>query len=209
MADLEVLLLAAAGPAGVLVARAAAHWPNWATALRPAGLMRELAVAAALLAATTLGVVVLPAAWAAAGFVLAIGLLFAGLVDARTMLIPDLASLGLILVGLGFAFFIGGADQTATHALAAALGFAAFWAIGALFFAARGIDGLGLGDAKLLAAAGAWCGLSALAWIVFAAALLTLVVTRNRTAATPFGPALAAATLAIWFAGASGLGVLA
>jgi leader peptidase (prepilin peptidase) / N-methyltransferase len=208
MAPFEIILLAGAGPAGVLTARAAAHWPNWPAALHPAGLVRELCAGGALLLVATFAVLTLPPAWAAAGFVLALGLLFAGLVDSRTFLIPDLASYGLILAGLAFAYFVGGVDQAGAHAVAAILGFTAFWAIGAVFFAVRGIDGLGLGDAKLLAAAGAWCGLTPLAWIVLAAACATLLLARARQAPTPFGPGIAAATLAIWFSNAAGLGAL-
>ena len=65
----------------------------------------------------------------------------------------------------------------------------------------RGRDGLGLGDAKLLAAAGAWLGLASLPWVVLAAALLGLVLALLRAGplraetAVPFGPPLA---LAFW-----------
>ena len=47
----------------------------------------------------------------------------------------------------------------------------------ARFRAVRGIEGLGLGDAKLLAAAGAWVGLAALPSVILLAAVAALTVT--------------------------------
>ena len=70
----------------------------------------------------------------------------------------------------------------------------------------RGRDGLGGGDAKLIAAAGAWCGLAALPFVVLGSAVLGLLaalglaVTRaDMTSRTqiPFGPCIA---LAFWLA---------
>jgi leader peptidase (prepilin peptidase)/N-methyltransferase len=77
-----------------------------------------------------------------------------------------------------------------------------------LFRTIRGREGLGLGDAKLLAAAGAWVGLGAIPTVVLLSALGALVGTvllhrLLRQAAPiggtplPFGPYLAAA---IWIA---------
>jgi leader peptidase (prepilin peptidase)/N-methyltransferase len=74
----------------------------------------------------------------------------------------------------------------------------------------RGRDGLGRGDAKLLAAGGAWLGWSALPWVVLLAALLGLLLAllqrlrgERLTAETavPFGPALALAIWLIWIYG--------
>jgi leader peptidase (prepilin peptidase)/N-methyltransferase len=68
----------------------------------------------------------------------------------------------------------------------------------------RGREGLGQGDAKLLAAGGAWLGWEALPWVVLLAAMLGLAlalfrrargVALTRETALPFGPPLA---LAIW-----------
>ncbi len=68
----------------------------------------------------------------------------------------------------------------------------------------RGREGLGRGDAKLLAAGGAWLGWEALPWVVLLAAVLGLALALlqrargmalTRETALPFGPSLA---LAIW-----------
>ena len=50
--------------------------------------------------------------------------------------------------------------------IGAAAGFAVFWSIGAAYRRYRGRDGLGGGDAKLLAAAGAWVGWQGLPLVV-------------------------------------------
>ena len=73
--------------------------------------------------------------------------------------------------------------------------------------APAGAGGLGMGDAKLLAAIGAWLGLSLLPVTLFIAACSGLVAAagatltgRRMTAATaiPFGPFLALAAWLLW-----------
>jgi leader peptidase (prepilin peptidase)/N-methyltransferase len=73
----------------------------------------------------------------------------------------------------------------------------------------RGREGLGQGDAKLLAAAGAWLGWEALPVVVFIGAVLglALVLLRRRpgqkldaATALPFGAPLALATWVMWLA---------
>ena len=83
----------------------------------------------------------------------------------------------------------------------AAAGYGLLAGLGYVYRRLRGRDGLGLGDAKLLAAAGAWLGLASLPWVVLAAALLGLLLALAQRrplqaeTAVPFGPALA---LAFW-----------
>jgi leader peptidase (prepilin peptidase)/N-methyltransferase len=128
-------------------------------------------------------------------------LLFGALVDLRTFLLPDVVTLGLIPAGLGLAFLDGGLDTFLQAALAAALGLASLGLIAWLYRQLRGRDGLGLGDAKLLAAGGAWTGPFALPWIVAIGAGATLLIVviahvfgRKASAETavPLGPGLAA-----------------
>jgi leader peptidase (prepilin peptidase) / N-methyltransferase len=208
MAPFDIALLIAAGPAGVLAARAAAAWPAWEKALAPVGLAREASAGLLMVTAAGLSVFGLASEWAWAGAGLALVLLFAALVDLRTHLIPDIASLGLIAAGLGFSFWQGGADALLVHSVASAAGLCAFWAVGALYHRWRGVDGLGFGDAKLLAAGGAWCGLDGLAWVVCAGALMTLVFSWRKPGAAAFAPGLAAAIFAVWWLGSSGAGAL-
>lgn len=94
--------------------------------------------------------------------------------DLRQFRLPDLLTLPLLLLGLGLSL-AGHGPPPLESALGAALGFAVFWGLGAAYFRLRGIDGLGLGDAKLMAAAGAWLGWPMLPWLVLGASLPALV----------------------------------
>jgi len=129
-------------------------------------------------------------------------LLSAAVIDQRTMLLPD--SLTAIALLLGLAVAAAAGPNALLNALAgAAAGFAAFALIGEAFRRLRGRDGIGLGDAKLLAAAGAWVGWQALPSLVLIAACTAIAlillkrvgqgVDLNRR--LPFGPHLA---LAAW-----------
>jgi leader peptidase (prepilin peptidase)/N-methyltransferase len=71
----------------------------------------------------------------------------------------------------------------------------------------RGREGLGGGDAKLLAASGAWLGATTLPQVVLLAALSALAaaaclrlagIRLGVHSALPFGPFLALATWALW-----------
>ena len=85
--------------------------------------------------------------------------------------------------------------------LGAAVGYLALLAVAWAYRRLRSRDGLGLGDAKLLAAAGAWLGPAPLPWVILLAAPMGLVLALARRAplrgdsAVPFGPPLA---LACW-----------
>jgi leader peptidase (prepilin peptidase)/N-methyltransferase len=135
------------------------------------------------------------------------------IIDIRTLILPDVVTVPLALAGLAHSTWVeaatggpGGHLLAATHALiAAAVGFMLMAAVAWAFRAVRGLDGLGLGDAKLLAASGAWLGLAALPTVILLAALAGLVVTVAahramrvrtplRTMPIPFGPYLAAGT---------------
>lgn len=128
-------------------------------------------------------------------------LLFGALVDARTFLLPDLVTLGLIPAGLAIAAYNGGSGQFLLHLTAAVAGFVSLAFIGWAYKRIRGREGLGLGDAKLLAAGGAWTGLYALPWIVALGAGATLLILLlghllgrpvSTDTAVPLGPGLAA-----------------
>jgi leader peptidase (prepilin peptidase) / N-methyltransferase len=127
-------------------------------------------------------------------------------IDARYMILPDVLTLPLVLAGLAFAWFLE-PDRIVDHAAGAAIGWLLFWAVSRLYRLIRGRDGLGEGDAKLLAASGAWVTWSGLGPVMLVAALTGLgvaLVGRLRggkaTATTPipFGPPLAFATWLVW-----------
>ncbi|WP_085884449.1 prepilin peptidase [Oceanibacterium hippocampi] len=141
-------------------------------------------------------------AWLAA--LLGWGLLALAAIDLEHGLLPNRLTLPLAVAGLAAAGLTGRPDIVGVL-VGAAAGFLVFAVIGVAYRRLRGRDGLGLGDAKLLAAGGAWCGWQALPAIVFVGALATLaavallaLVGRGRfdmATRIPFGPGLA---LAIW-----------
>lgn len=198
-AALEAAAVAVAMAAGAAPAR------RWAAAqgARPpsAPVCAALAAGAGLWAAAALSG---PPLWAAAPLGLALGSLAA--VDAAVWRLPDALTLPLTAAGLALSL-AGLTGALAAHAAAAALGYGAVWALSRLWLRLRGVEGMGLGDAKLLAAAGAWCGPAALPTLVLAACALGLAAALaaaaragrlDATAAAPFGPALAAAFWLIW-----------
>ncbi len=141
------------------------------------------------------------------GCALGWGCLALGLIDWRHLRLPDAITLPLLLLGLAATAWRQ-PQQLGDHALACLLGWLAFRAVAWGYRRLRGIDGLGHGDAKLLAAAGAWLGSSALPVVVCAAAVLTLLGVLARAARlrrrpernqrVAFGPGLAASLFGCW-----------
>lgn len=93
--------------------------------------------------------------------------------------------------------------------LGMAIGYMVFVAIEYGFKAFRGKDGLGRGDAKLLAAGGAWCGWMGLPFIVLIASglgLLAALIPSVRQSSVneriAFGPFLALGIFMVWAADA-------
>lgn len=151
----------------------------------------------------------LPNATLVASALLASALVALTVIDIESYRLPDALTLPLALAGLGFTALFDW-DSLLAHLVGALVGYAALSLVAALYQHLRGRAGLGLGDAKLLAAAGAWLGapglpmviliasLSALAW-VGALALRGRAVTR--TTVLPFGPFLALGFWLVWLYG--------
>jgi leader peptidase (prepilin peptidase)/N-methyltransferase len=158
------------------------------------------------------------AAWAAAimgwtvvfAITLALGwaLLTLAAIDILAFRLPDILTFPLAAAGLLVAQVV--AHDLWAHVAGAAIGYCAFAAIAWGFERARGREGLGLGDAKLAAAAGAWLGwmpLPSVVLIACAAGFLwvaSLAIVRGRAALAeriPFGMALAIAIWVVWLYG--------
>lgn len=113
-------------------------------------------------------------ALAVCGVVLTTVLVF----DAKALVVADLHVVGLLLLAL-----VGPLASPWPMALAgAAVGGGLLWAVRWAFHRARGVEGLGLGDVKLMAALGALNGPERVLWIIVAGAVLGLVwgLVRNR-----------------------------
>lgn len=133
-------------------------------------------------------------------------MLTAAWIDMRTMLLPDALTLPLLLAGLMQTALTEPAELT-DHALGAVLGYFLLSGVAWTYRRLRQREGLGLGDAKLLAAIGAWTGLGALPSVLLLAACLGLVAaaaarclgkTVTSSTAIPFGPFLSLAGWLIW-----------
>ena len=142
--------------------------------------------------------------------VLGWSLLCLAVIDIRTMRLPDSLTLPLVVLGLVVTAILS-PPLIVPHLVAALAGFASFWFIGLVYEKVRGRTGLGLGDAKLFAAAGAWVGpeglLSVLlvgAFLALAGAVLVAVIKKaplSGATAIPFGPFLAAGFWVAWLYG--------
>ncbi|MGI9433409.1 MAG: prepilin peptidase [Geminicoccaceae bacterium] len=136
-------------------------------------------------------------------------LLTLAFIDLRHLILPDVLTLPLILSGLAVAFHLR-PEVIQSHIIGAALGFLIFAGIAWLYRRLRGRDGLGLGDAKLLAAAGAWLGWEGLSGVVLLAATAAMVIVSTRgvlgdrvnaTTELAFGAYLALAFWISWLFG--------
>lgn len=133
-------------------------------------------------------------------------LAFLAWTDLRSFRLPDLITIPLAALGLAVNTLI---FQTPLPAvLGLVLGYASLVAVELGFRYLRGIDGLGRGDAKLLAAGGAWCTawfLPIIALIGSAAALSFVFLVRlirgqpvRGLRPVAFGPWLALGILICW-----------
>jgi leader peptidase (prepilin peptidase)/N-methyltransferase len=139
-------------------------------------------------------------------------LLALGWIDAASFRLPDALTLPLILAGLAEALWLE-PDAIFDRAEAAAIAAASLYMLAFLYRRLRGRDGIGLGDAKLLAAGGAWLGVAALPWVMIAGASLALGyalilrlrgVRLNGATKIQFGPFLAASIWIAWLLGLAG-----
>ena len=96
-------------------------------------------------------------------------------IDYRCFILPDEWTLPLIPAGLAINF-LRDANGIQGYVIGALAGFVTFSIISWLYQRIRGRVGLGGGDAKLLAASGAWVSTSGLPSVVFLAATTALLM---------------------------------
>lgn len=174
---------------------------------RLVGDVGEVSLAAGVFALAMLsGWVINPSAMLPWGGLLAAALSVCFAMDVRRLIIPDVITGPLIILGLAI-HVLDTPSQILSHAAGAVVGYGMIWAVGLCFRLVRGVEGIGLGDAKLLAAAGAWLGLASLPFVIVIASTLALcyvclhrVMRRTAVHLVAFGPFLAAGFWLGWLA---------
>lgn len=133
------------------------------------------------------------------GSILLVALTVLSWTDIKSFRLPDKITLPLIGLGIVQAFLLSDIQASLIGAI---IGYLAFVLIEQGFRMLRGKEGLGRGDAKLLAAGGAWCGWSGLPLIVLIASgtglLLALLPKYRDQGRIPFGPCLAFGIFMVW-----------
>ena len=123
--------------------------------------------------------------------------------DFKTFRLPNKLSFPLIALGFVQSFLL---SDFQASILGAVIGYLVFVAIEKGFKTLRGKEGLGRGDAKLLAAGGAWCGWSGLPLIVLIGSLIGIILALmpkyRDSGRIPFGPCLAFGIFMVWSASA-------
>ena len=140
---------------------------------------------------------------ALAGLIFVTGLLALAVIDARTLTLPDVVTLSLLWLGLLFNVMDIFADL-ASAVIGAFAGYGILWLLFQLHRLIRGVEGMGYGDFKLLAAIGAWLGWQDLPAVVLIASISGLLWALLRWKKTgeglsgqvPFAPFLALGGLA-------------
>ena len=132
--------------------------------------------------------------------ILIIVLIILSWIDFKTFLLPDYLTLPLLLLGLignGFAWIEWASPINSL--IGACIGWASLYSLNLLYKIFRGVDGIGMGDAKLLAALGAFLGWEALPYTLIIASCSGLLGgyiwlrmhQQDHTQAFPFGPFIA------------------
>jgi leader peptidase (prepilin peptidase)/N-methyltransferase len=131
------------------------------------------------------------------------------LTDVAALRLPNVLTLPLAAAGLLAAVLAGGGQALLDRGIGAAAGYLAVAGLAMAYRARRGREGLGMGDAKLAAVAGAWLGWRDLPVVVLAACALAFVWIAVRAVRDgrdglqrpfPFGAPLAAAIWMGWLA---------
>lgn len=171
-------------------------------------LPRGKVLLAALLATTAFGACALftPSDRWLAGCLLSATLAWAAMIDVDRFILPNLLTIPLMIAGLVNAAFTQEPELMGAL-IGAALGYGVFTGLGHLFARILGRPALGQGDAKLMAAGGAWLGwewLPYLTLIASACALLVVAISaialgkQARGVKIAFGPYIALAIVTCW-----------
>jgi leader peptidase (prepilin peptidase)/N-methyltransferase len=150
---------------------------------------------------------------------LGLTLLSLALMDFHHFVLADVLVLPLLLFGILISFSIS-TDAGTASVIGSLIGGGGAFALRKIYRLTRGRDGLGLGDVKLLAAAGAWVSWQGLPSVVFIASVtglaawLALWAFKSRaqfklsgTQRVPFGIFLALGLWIVWLHGPIDVGI--
>jgi leader peptidase (prepilin peptidase)/N-methyltransferase len=137
-------------------------------------------------------------------------------IDLRKGVIPDWLNLAIAFCGLVRAAVLDGAAAALTAGCEGIAVGAIVWALRWLYFRLRRVQGLGLGDVKLLAASAVWIGVIGVPMQILVAALTALAAAATlqlagrpvtRQTSLPFGPFLVVGLLTtLWLQQADPVG---
>ena len=126
-------------------------------------------------------------------------------IDLKHHIIPDILNFGLIFFAFIKNFFpdlnLNFTQNLEVSIIGGLVGYFSIWAIIQLYYILRKIEGMGLGDAKLMAGIGLLFGWQSIPFILFVSAMLGLMMVlpslinkkRNLKTEIPFGPYIIAA----------------
>jgi leader peptidase (prepilin peptidase)/N-methyltransferase len=149
--------------------------------------------------------------------VMVFGLILGSMVDFDEMWLPDRCTIGGMIIGPIFSFFLPAMHGVTTRMeglleslIGLAAGFGSLWLVGALGKLILKKDAMGFGDVKLMGALGAFLGWQSIVFIVFVSSLLGTMVgvsfillgKKEWQSKIPFGPYIALAAI-IWMLGGS------
>jgi prepilin signal peptidase PulO-like enzyme (type II secretory pathway) len=138
--------------------------------------------------------------------ILLAGLTLLAWTDIKTYRLPNVITYPLMTLGLGSAFVLPQISPR-NALIGLCIGYLGLVLIEMVFKRVYNKNGLGRGDAKLLAVGGAWCGAFGLPFIILIASLCGLVFSQmpsqkkrleNAGGQIPFGPFLALGITVIW-----------
>ena len=164
-----------------------------------------------LLTATLAGLVAVKFGYTGAAFgalLFVFALISLTFIDFDTQLLPDDITLPLLWLGLIFNINHTFIDISAA-VIGAIAGYLILWSVNALFKLYKGMDGMGYGDFKLLAAIGAWFGWQMLPAVILLSAGVGAIIgiglmvfaKHGREVPIPFGPYLALGGISALFFG--------
>lgn len=142
-------------------------------------------------------------------------LVYGAVIDSHWLYIPDRVSIGLFPLGL-LATWLLDPQALIAHTVAGLVAGTFVWAVDRLYRTLRGRSGIGMGDAKLFASAGAWLGPEALPSVLLIGSLCAIAVIFFKhfkdggTAASrrlAFGPHLSLGFWIVWLFGPLSLAV--